>query len=289
MLNQLPDVKKELQDAVLDVGSLSVAKKRIDEAVQVAQKELADNFVIKVQDSKGQAIPDYRSIVDRIIRDPAFEQKITRDIKNLDPQSSKAVRNAMKAELVDIARNSPDGGIAFLTNPRNKRAVENVFGSGYQSAVRDLLKLSDAVNKADVNKLSAVITQQDLDLFGKYAGDIGFPGLDIPYVTSTIRDRISSNVQKAVRILTRVSTARTRQETDQAIFDLLMDPQGLKKLQAVGKEFDFKIDNPLALKKIQNTIAEAVPMYMYGAVKATTFAPEEGTPESPIPMGGFEE
>lgn len=288
MLNQVPEVKRELQEAAINIGSLNQARKSIDDAVKVAEKELADNFVIKVKDSQGQSIPDYRSIVDRIIRDPAFDQKINREIKNLDPASAKAVRNAMRAELVDIARNNSDGGIAFLTNPRNKRAIENIFGSGYQSAVKDLVKLSDAVNKADVNRLTSVITQQDLDKFGKYAADIGFPGLDIPYVTSTIRDRISSVPQKVVRILTRVNTAKTRQDTDEAIFELLSDPQGLKKLQAVAKEFDFKVDNPLTFKKINDSIANITPFYAYGAIKASVFEPETGRDTSAdIPMGEF--
>lgn len=289
ILDQVPDVQAELRNAIVDVGSLQVARKNIDLAVAQTEKELADNFVIRVKDSKGVSVPDYKSITDRTFRDPAFFSKIKKDISNLDPSSAKAVTNAMRAEIINTARDFPDGGLSFLSNPRNKRVIDGVFGSGYQSAVKDLVKLSDAVNRSDVGKLSAVITQADLDTFGKYAANLGFPGLDIPYVTSTIRDRISSPIQKAVRVITKVNTAKTREDTDQAIFDLLFDKDGLKKLQQVSKEFDLIIQNPVTLKKITDKIQDVIPLYTYGAVKAATIPSEEGPISEQFPMGGFEE
>lgn len=289
ILDQVPEVQAELRKAFADVGSLQIARKNIDAAVANAQKDLADNFVISVKDSKGVSVPDYKSITDRTFRDPAFFAKIKKDISNLDPASAKAVTNAMKAEIINTARDFPDGGLAFLANPRNKKVLDSAFGSGYQDAVKDLVKLSDAVNRSDVGKLSAVITQSDLDTFGKYASSMGFPGLDIPYVTSTIRDRISSPIQKAVRILTRVNTAKMRDETDQAIFDLLFDKNGLQKLQQVSKEFDLSIQNPVTFKKITDKIKDIVPLYTYGAVKAATLPSEKGGIQEQFPMGGFEE
>jgi hypothetical protein len=222
-----------------------------------------------------------------MIRDPGFEQSLFKQVSDLDTQSARSVRRSMKAELLNIARENPDGGMKFLTDPRNKRVIENVFGSGYQSTVRDLVKLSDAVNRADVGKLSSIVTQRDLDAVGQLAGKMGYPGLDLPYVTSTLRDRISSVPQKVVRILTRVQTAKTREETDEAIFDLLMNPQGLKALQKVGKEFNFKIDNPLAMKKITENIANTAPMYAYGALKASVVPPQDATTESSMPVMDF--
>lgn len=288
ILDQVPEVQQELRNAVVNVGSLQVARKNIDNAARQAQTELADNFVIKVKDSKGVSVPDYKSVTDRMFRDPVFFSKINKDISNLDPVSAKAVRNAMRAEIINTARDFPDGGLTFLSNPRNKKTIESVFGSGYQDAVKDLIKLSDAVNNADVGRLSAVITKADLDTFGKYAANLGFPGLDIPFVTSTIRDRISSTTQKAVRILTRVNTAKMREDTDEAIFDLLFDVDGMKKLQQVSKEMDLSLTNPVTVKNITDKVKDIIPLYVYGATKATVFPPEETEPVEQFPMGGFE-
>lgn len=288
VLNQLPEVKKELQESLFNVGSLSQARKQLDDAAEAAQKTIADNFVTKIKDSSGQSLPDYKSIVERVIRDPGYEQSVFRQIKDLDSSSAKAVRNAMKSELLNIARNNPDGGIAFLTNARNKRAIENVFGSGYQGAVKDLLKISDAMNRADVGRLSSVISQSDLDAVGKYGASVGFPGLDIPYVSSTLRDRIASPIQKVVRLLSRVQVAKTREDTDEAIFKLLMDTDGLKALQRVSKELDLNINNPLAFKKITGSIANAIPFYAYGAAKASLVPPQESVQQPEAVMGGFE-
>lgn len=289
ILDIVPEVRNELQGAFLNIGSLQVAKKTIDNAVNRAQAELAENFVIKVKDSKGVSVPDYKTLTDRFFRDPAFYQNINKQVSDLDPISAKSVRNSMKAEIINTARDFPDGGLAFLSDPRNKKVIEGVFGSGYQGAIKDLIKLSDAVKSSDVTRLSSVIAQKDLDAFGKYAADIGFPGLDLPYATSTIRDRISSPIQKAVRIITRVNTAKMKEDTDEAIFDLLFDKNGLEKLQKVSKEFDFKITNPVTLKKATDKIKDIVPLYTYGTVKAATIPQEEGQAQEQFPMGGFEE
>lgn len=289
ILDQVPEVQAELRNALLDVGSLQVARKNIDLAVAQTEKELADNFVISVKDSKGVSVPDYKSITDRTFRDPAFFAKIKKDISNLDPTSAKAVTNAMRAEIINTARDFPDGGLSFLSDPRNKRVIDGLFGQGYQSAVKDLVKLSDAINRSDVGRLSAVITQADLDTFGKYAARLGFPGLDIPYITSQFRDKIASGTQKVVRVLTRVNTAKTREETDEAIFNLLFDKDGLKKLQEVSKELDLSIKNPVTFKNITDKVKDIIPLYTYGTVKASVFPPEETEPVNQFPMGGFEE
>lgn len=289
VLDTVPEIRDELRNSFVNIGALQIARKNIDDSVRAAEAELADNFVIKVKDSKGVSVPDYKSITDRFFRDPAFYAQINKQVSNLDPVSAKAVRNAMKAEIINTARDFPNGGLAFLSDPRNKRVIDGVFGSGYQNSIKDLIKLSDAVKNSDVTRLSSVVTQADLDTFGKYAADIGFPGLDIPYVTSTIRDRISSPIQKAVRILTRVNTAKMKEDTDEAIFNLLFDKDGLSKLRAVSKEFDFKINNPVTFQKVTNKIKDILPLYTYGAVKAATLPEEQGQIPEQFPIGGFEE
>jgi hypothetical protein len=289
LLDQVPAIREELRQSIFDVGRLNIAKQQIDDSVKAVEKELADNFVISVKDAKGVSVPDYKSITDKMLRDPSFYAKINKDISRLDPASSKAVKNSIKREIIETARNFPDGGVAFLTDPRNKKTIEGVFGAGYQGAIKDLVKLSDALKTADVARLSSVVTQGDLDTLAKYAADIGAPGLDLPYVTSTIRDRISSVPQKVVRIVTRVNTAKTREYTDDAIFDLLTNKDGIEQLRKVTKELDLKIKNPVSFKKMVDKAAELMPLYVYGAGKATINPVEEVGTESAFPMGGFEE
>jgi len=283
VLSQVPEVRQELENAAVDQSVLALEKKRIDDAVKVANQRIADNFVTSVKDSAGVSVPNYQQITNRIFNDPLFFQKIKRDLKDLDAASANAVRQSMRAEIVNTARNSPDGGVAFLVNPKNAKVLNEVFGPGYTNAVKDVLKLSDAVNKADIGKLSAVIERSELDALGKLV-----PGLDIPFVTSTFRDRIASFPQKIVRLATRVNTAQLGDATDKAIADLLLDRNGVTALQKTAKEINFNLENPLSIKKVNDRFKSLLPQYMYvGGKEAAAQEPQQVQPEAVL--GGFEE
>jgi hypothetical protein len=285
VLKQLPEVRTELTNALIDDSVLKLARANIDDAVKQAEKRISDNFVLSVKDSNGVAVPNYSEITSRLFSDPNFYGKITRDLKDLDATTSTAVRNAIRAEIVQRARDFPDGGISFLTSPKNSKVINQMFGPGYRDAVKDLVRLSDAVTKANVDNLSATITRTELDALAKIV-----PGLDIPFVTSTLRDRIASVPQKAVRLLTRVQTANLKADTDAAITELLLDPQGLKKLQNAAKTFDFKVENPASLKRLKDSISSTVPRYVYGGAKEAIMEQQEpvAAPVPPVEFGRFE-
>lgn len=288
VLSKLPSVKAELDNAVIDQSVLSLERQRINDAVKAAEARIADNFVVSVKDSSGTAVPNYTAMTNRMFNDTNFFNKIKKDLSDLDPASSKAVRNSIRAEIINTARNNPDGGIAFITNAKNARVVNEVFGPGYISAVKDVLRMSDAINKADIGRISATIERAELDALAKVV-----PGLDIPFVTSTFRDRIASVPQKIVRLATRVNTAQLGDATDKAIADLLLDPQGVKALQKTAKEIDFNVNNPLSIQKYTERLKSLLPQYFYVGVKEGTTQQIENPPtveeEMPMNLGGFVE
>lgn len=279
VLAQLPGSDEMLRAALFDDSALKIARADLDEKVKISEKQLADNFVLSVKDSDGMAVPNYEQIANRVFSDPNFLNKIDKDLAQLDKKTSKAVMRNIQAQVIDKARNATDGGVAFLTSSKNKYAMDKIFGSGYQQEIKDLMIMSDALNKADLSKVSSVVDQKNLDVLGQYA-----PGLDIPYVASALRDRISSTTQKAVRIISKAKSAQLKTDTDLAIKQLMGDRQGLKKLQAIKNTMDFKLRSPTSLKQIGDTISEVVPRYMYGGAKETIFTPptaplEDTTPE----------
>lgn len=284
VLAQLPGSDEMLRAALFDDSALKIARADLDEKVKVAEKQIADNFVLGVKDSDGIAVPDYQQIANRVFSDSNFLNKIDKDLSQLDKKTSKAVMRNIQAQVIEKARNSTDGGVAFLTNPKNKYAIDKIFGKGYQQEIKDLMILSDALNKADLSKVSAVIDQKNLDVLAQYA-----PGLDIPYVTSTLRDRISSTTQKAVRLISRAKTAQLKTDTDEALKQLMGDRQGLKKLQAIKNTMDFKLRSPTSMKEIADTISNVVPRYMYGGVKESVFTPPtEELPNTSPEFGSFQ-
>jgi len=175
---------------------------------------------------------------------------------------------------VEVSLESPSGALKFISDPRNRTVVRKMFKENpeYISQVRDLSKLSDALKKADVEKLSSLVLNERLDWLAEI-----FPGLDHNYTFSQLRDRISSNTMKAFRLATRMNQASTKAKVDAQIKDILLHPQGLAKLSKTAKEFNFKIENPFQLKKILNIIGETLPTYVYASSKPTLLREENIT------------
>ena len=283
VIDQIPGMREKLQATLFDDSTLKLARKDLDDKVALAEKQVADNFVLSVKDSDGIAVPNYSELASRLFTDPRFFGKITKDLSQLDKKTSAAVMRNIQAEVVEKARNSTDGGVGFLTSPKNKAVIDKVFGKGYQQEVKDILTMSDALQKADISKVTAAIKTGDVDVLGQIV-----PGLDVPYVASTLRDRISSNFQKAVRLLSRAKTAQLRTDTDDAIKQLLLDRNGMQKLQAIKNTMDFKLQNPASLKQVVDALDSTLPRYMYGIVKESTLpeaAPQE--PQQNVPFGSF--
>lgn len=283
VIDQIPGMREKLQATLLDDSALKLARKDLDDKVALAEKQIADNFVLSVKDADGISIPNYSELASRLFTDPRFFGKITKDLSQLDKKTSAAVMRNIQAEVVEKARNSTDGGIGFLTSPKNKAVIDKVFGKGYQQEVKDVLTMSDALQKADISKITSAIKTGDTDILGQIV-----PGLDVPFVTSTLRDKISSGFQKGVRLLSRAKTAQLRTDTDEAFKQLLMDRNGLQKLQAIKNTMDFKLQNPASLKQVVDALDSTLPRYMYGIVKESTLpeaAPQE--PQQNVEFGRF--
>ncbi len=268
IINKLPGLKEELEKVLVDNGRLFGRRDSLNAAFKKAETEVANNFLIT-----SNLAPNYSKVAQRVAGgDIAFLNKIKKDVSSLDIGTQQAVNKNIQREFLNLAFDTPSGALKFLTNPKNKKVVSKVFEDNktYISNVKDLSKMSDALNKADVGRLSSIVTKEDMDIISNV-----IPGLDVNYASSTFRDRISSPVMKATRILSRINQEATRQKVDKQIIELLQDPKGVEKLAAMGRSMDFKIDNPLALKKISKLLGDTLPAFIYSSSKAPLVAEEQ--------------
>lgn len=270
IINKVPGLKGELEDILVDNGKLFVAKDELNTAFKMAETEVANNFLITSNLS-----PNYAQVAQRLAQgDTAFLSKIRKDMSKLDSSAQVAINNNIKREFLTYVFDRPEGAIKYLTNPKNKSIVSKVFENNktYISDVKDLSKISDALKTADVGRLSSIVTKADLDVINTLV-----PGLDFNYASSTFRDRIASPVMKATRILSRIQQEATRQKVDSMIIELLLDPKGVHKLSQIGKTFNFKLDNPLALKSLKKTLGETLPSFIYSNSKDPLVKEEKET------------
>jgi len=255
-------VKELLNNSLLDDRALKAQRARLDVQAKAAEKRVADNYLTKNMD-EGSAIPDYATLLTGVLNTGSTRNKVLRDLKDLSPEASQAVRGSLRAELADKALNDPRGGVAFLQDPKNRAGIDAIMGSGYQESLMKISKLSDNLKKADIERLSLELEKSKVDSVGSRLAQMGAPGLDIPYITSTLRDRIASPIQKGVRLLSRVNVARTQEQFDQQVMQLLTDPNGVKKLAGVAQTMDFTIKNPVQLEKVMSTLFDSMPASVY--------------------------
>lgn len=286
VINEIPGLKEDLTSALVDDRVLKLHRDSLDQNMKVAEKRLADNFITKSIDPQtGQALPSYTQIVNGMLQGQENIVTVKNTLKDVDQATSKAVKKALQAEFLDKARDYPDGGLSFIKDPKNKAAVDFLFGAGtkegyasFRNALDNIVKLSDNVKKADVEKINVQTSQRDLDSVGTFLEQQGLPGLDAPFIASTVRDRISSMFQKGVRLLSRVNQARTKDATEAMLADVILDPQGRQKLQALNNSLDLSFKNPASVKSFVDTMSDLFPRYMYGTMSAVTNEPPAEQP-----------
>lgn len=285
VIDQVPNLKAELQKSVLDDSFLRLEKSRLDDSLAAAQRRISDNIFPQLGMSK--EAPDYQSVISRMGRDTTYRAKVFKDLKDLDPNTSAAVRKRLQAELVEVARNDPKGAVSFFENERNKALVDSLMGSGYAKEAKDIAKLADMYRAADIGKFAADVQKSQMDSVGKTLAGFGLPGLDLPTITSQLRDRIASTPQKIVRLATRVNTAKLQDATDEALMSLFLDKNGRAKLLNTARSMDFKIKNPVQYKKMQDTFNDVLPRYFYAGVRVGMEEPQRQQAEMPE-FGSFE-
>ena len=302
VIDEIPGLRQEFNLALIDDQGLKMHKATLDNNIKAAEKRLADNFIAQSIDPQtGQALPSYNQIVNNILQNRSNLVQVRSQLADVDPTTSKAVKNALKAEFVNKAREFPDGGIAFLTDIKNKDVVEFLYGmkttegkqipgltyNSFRRSAEDILRLSDAAKTADISRINLQQDNKKLDAVGKALENLGLPGLDLPFLASNYRDRITSLFQKGVRILSRVNERRTQDALNTEIDNLLFDPNGMQKLREVGNEIKFNFDNPVSIQRFVDTMTDVFPRYMYGTLITGADEPVTVTPEEMV-YGGFE-
>lgn len=302
VIDEISGLRQEFNLALIDDQGLKMHKATLDNNIKVAEKRLADNFIAQSIDPQtGQALPSYNQIVNNILQNRSNLVQVRSQLADVDPTTSKAVKNALKAEFVNKAREFPDGGIAFLTDIKNKDVVEFLYGmkttegkqipgltyNSFRRSAEDILRLSDAAKTADISRINLQQDNKKLDAVGKALENLGLPGLDLPFLASNYRDRITSLFQKGVRIMSRVNERRTQDALNTEIDNLLFDPNGMQKLREVGNEIKFNFDNPVSIQRFVDTMTDVFPRYMYGTLITGADEPVTVTPEEMV-YGGFE-
>ena len=265
VIDRIPGLRQELNVSLFDDAALKLQRESLNNVSKAADIQIANNYLLK----NPELGPNYSQIVKGMIGNNDRLAQFYKNIDDLAPEAQQSVINTVRAELFQVARESDQTMYGFLTNPANRSVVSKLFGSKYTDQLKSIAKLSDALKLADVSKVSGKVTDQQMDGLARL-----IPGMDVPYLASTLRDRISSRFQKGVRLVSRFSVATGKGKTDEAIERLLLDPEGVAKLDEAMKNltknkglYDTTFTNPRDFKTMVGVLTELIPSYFYETTK----------------------
>lgn len=251
ILDEMPDVKKQIEDGLLDFNVLRTQKAQMDVMAKQARQELANNTLLRLDESS------YTSLVDSVLNSTSKRASLQKQLGQLSSENAKAVRESMRSALAQKALNFPGGAVAFLESPKNAAGVKLIMGDQYLQALKKIAIVSDHIKKiGNLDNIVLNASQEQYDVLARV-------GLDTPFVVSTLRDRIASNVQKAVRLASRVNVKQSQDKFEQNVIDVLFDPQAVKAMAKVSSDLNFKLNTPQALRKFSQTFLEAMPASAY--------------------------
>lgn len=257
VIDGIPGMKGEVDALLKDSRYLNMRMATLDDALKIEQKKIADHFIVQSGFS-----PDYKTLLSGVIENPKNIIKFLKDVKALDSSTRSSVMNTMRREFVDLLQHQPGGAYEFLINPRNAKTINSIMGKNYTKDLKDFAKVIDAMDGIDTKKLGATLQKTEIDPLSQVV-----PGVDIKYASSQYRDRISSITMKVTRIISKMVDFRNKKQMDKAVFELLTDVDGMKKVSEAVANMDFKIKNPADVRKIVGLISEILPVYMYSSVK----------------------
>ena len=278
VISQVDGLEDEFKQALLDSEGLYATRKELDAKAAVKEKELADNFLLNA----GEWGPNYSQTASRMLTDRRFLEKVKKDINNLAPEYKDAVHNTIKRATIDQILSHPNGALDYMLKPDNEKSVALILGKEYVDGVKNMAKLSDAVARLDTSRIPLTPSKSESDLIGRY-----IQGLDTPFVTSTLRDRISSVVQKGVRLASRVSDAKIRQRTTEDLESILMDKDGIATFNQNVKSLN--LENPVDLRKAAEAYSRLIPSRLVvGGKQGLQQATQPEEPAFQVPIGQFQ-
>jgi hypothetical protein len=256
IVDQLPALKKRLNDVGLKAQYLATEKVAIDDAAKAAKTRLGESF-----------LSDYDSMgVDGIVSKmtgstgKGYRNKFSTDLKKLSSDEQINAKLAVKNGLVNkmLDANNP---LQYLED--NKDTFVSIFGQKHFDNLTSLADVSRLANKIDVENLPIrAAAVKETSALERATG-----GVNPQRIAGIAVNQIASVFNKGFRILSLIGQTNIDEATKQAHRKLFLDENGVnailnastKLVSKNGKELDLKsILKPEDVSDFANSIGMGV-------------------------------
>lgn len=225
VIEAVPGLSQELSDIRSAVAS-------VDNTMSILQQQ-HDSWVSTQADNYLKAVhaEGLQSTITKLLTKPERSEQYMKTIRNLDPESSRIIKNGIRSALFNRAMSQPNAR-EFIS--ANERTYKEWFGSAYLKNLDDLAKAGDIINGIDPSKMPYAFSYTQADAFQRQIGS------SAPQIASIVRDRISSIWHKASILLSRKFTSTTKQAKDKEMMRLLSDPSAVETIANAARDYETK-------------------------------------------------
>jgi len=220
VINVVPGLRADLDKLVADNGLELARFKAATDQVERAKKDLASAEALSADVDMGIS---FKALATGL-NNPENYKRWTDRISLLDPSMQVALNNRMRREVLSKAVESPGGSLAFLSDPNKKPVMTRLFGEDYIKQLEGTARLADMLANVVPEK---VRFNPDKDINDPVERAVNIPSKQL---TSVLRDRIASDFQKVVILLSKANEGRVRDAKDRKMLEVMLDPDAVAQL-----------------------------------------------------------
>jgi hypothetical protein len=235
LIDTVPNLRQELETNASTITGLMDTKAKLDYDFNIKSRELTEGFIQGLEKKR------FSDVVDSILTKPDVSVRYLNDMKNFNPETSKMLKQGMRAGLLEAAVKSDKSMVQFITD--NGNVFKQWFGPRYLENVKNIASASDILAKINTNARFAVDMKNEDSLKAATR-------MSAPEWVSLIRDRITSNTTKIAIASSKISTRSAESKRDGHLMELLLNPEKLSDIEKLVKANKPNIYNPETVKEL---------------------------------------
>lgn len=235
LINSVPNLRQELETNASTITDLMNVKAKLDYDFNIKSKELTEGFIQGLEKQR------FSSVIENILNKPNVSLKYLDDVKNFSPETSKMLKQGMRAGLLEAAVNSNKSMVEFINS--NSNVFKQWFGPRYLENVENIAKASDILNKINTNARFAIDMKNEDSLKAATR-------MSAPEWVSLIRDRITSNTTKLAIASSKITARSADAKRDGHLMELLLNPEKLSDIEKLVKANKPNIYNAELVKNL---------------------------------------
>jgi hypothetical protein len=220
LINTVPGLRRELETQGSGILDMMELRARLDNDFNIKSRELTEGFIQGIENRR------FSVVIDDILKNPKMSSKYLDDVKNFSPETSKMLKQGVRAGLLEKAVQSDKTMLEFISD--NSNVFKQWFGPRYIEDVKDISEASDLLNRINLEARFAIDMKNEDAMKAATR-------MSAPEWVSLIRDRITSLTTKVAIASSKITTRQAEAKRDDSLMQMLLNPEKLSQVKKAAE------------------------------------------------------